>query len=265
MALAIDTTTASNNSEVTTTFGDAIVSSQITEVGQSTAQMTLDANGLFLNGDAEGLLISINQPDVMPFPLDFEAISMRAGYKFPILASEDPQDVGFDLGFTGLRFSPGIWELFDPAKKLPRDPIDLDLDIDGTVISGVDLPNILALEAVMEQNPPPVSVETLTLNNLVLGALGSSMTGTADFAFDNTDLDTFDGFPRPVGDAFFTVTGANAVIDRLIEAGAISESEASPMRLGIGMFARSTGEDRFETVVEINDEAHVSVNGQRIR
>jgi len=36
-------------------------------------------------------------------------------------------------------------------------------------------------------------------------------------------------------------------------------------RLGMGFIARSTGDDAFETRLDVNTDGHVIVNGQRMR
>jgi hypothetical protein len=36
-------------------------------------------------------------------------------------------------------------------------------------------------------------------------------------------------------------------------------------RLMMGMFARTTGDDQLRTTVEVNDQGHLIVNGQRMQ
>jgi len=55
------------------------------------------------------------------------------------------------------------------------------------------------------------------------------------------------------------------LIDNLVALGVLPEDQASMARLGMGMFARSVGDDQLETTVEVNPEGHVIVNGQRMR
>lgn len=265
MSIALTTTMESSQSKDVTTLNGAVVSEISTDAGGSTASIALSAAGLVLDFIAGEVLADIQQPDIIPFPIQFEATGASGGYTFPIMADAAPQDFGFRLSMEGLRVNAGLWELIDPGKELPRDPINLGIDVSGTTISDVDLFDFMALEQKFAGALPPVSLETLKINDLSLAAIGASLTGSADMVFDNTDLATYDGFPRPIGDAYLAVSGANAVLDRLQAIGAIGPDEASGARLGMGFIARSTGDDSFETNVEFNEEGHLSVNGQRIR
>ena len=49
------------------------------------------------------------------------------------------------------------------------------------------------------------------------------------------DLQTFDGMPRPEGEASIVVSGLNSVFDQLIEAGLLQPDQLMPIRMGLGM------------------------------
>jgi len=91
------------------------------------------------------------------------------------------------------------------------------------------------------------------------------ISGDGAFTFDNNDLETFDGLPRPLGAATVKIEGANGLMDNLVSMGLLPEDQASMGRLMMGMFARATGDDQLETTVEVNDQGHLIVNGQRIQ
>jgi len=105
----------------------------------------------------------------------------------------------------------------------------------------------------------------VTLNNLSLKLGGAELTGLGDFTFDNTDLETFGGMPRPVGEVTMNIKGGNALIDSLVQMGLIPEDQAMMGRMMMGMFARSVGDDELSSKIEINDQGHVIANGQRIQ
>ena len=265
MAITVETIATGNTSEVLSMLDGVVISKQKTGVSSSVANISLNANGLNVDLNAHDFLVSLNQPNILPFPIDFEVASIAGGYNLPVLASETPQEFGFDLGVEGLEFGSDLWTLFDPKEKLPRELVSLDLELDGTAINSVDLFNIRELEAAFSQQNFPISLETLSLGDLWLDILGSTLKGNGAFNFDNSDRETFGGFPKPVGDAFLAVTGANTLLDRLLSTGVISQSEASAARLAMGLFARATGNDSFETSVNFAESGELSVNGQRIR
>lgn len=265
MMMRYDARSAGNTSRSTTVINGEVMSDQSIETGDTIAQFSLSEAGLDLSATAASVLMSIVQADLMPFPINAEMTALSAGYSFPVVASIEPQDFSFDLVLDGLRLSPEIWALFDPNKGLPRDPANVALNLTGTTISDVDLFDFMALEQKFTGSVPPVSLQSLSVRKIALAAIGASIDGSAELTFDNTDLVTYDGLPRPEGDAFFEVDGANALLDRLLAVGLLGEDEANAARFGMGFFARSTGDDSFETTVEFGEDGSLSVNGQRIR
>jgi hypothetical protein len=257
--------TTGGSSETVTTIDGEVMSEQSQTTGPATSRLSVDASGVDLFAEGEQVDFTMLIPEVFPFPIAGSMSGASAGYKFPLMPSTDPQDVALRLDLRDLEISEDLWAIFDPAAELPRDPASLNIDIAGTVISEIDLLNFETLEAQMEQDVPPISLESLTINELSVSAIGASALATGTFIVDNSDMDTFDGFPRPEGSAILNVTGANALIDRLIAFGVIGQDEAGMARLGMGFIANATGDDAFETRVDVNGEGHVMVNGQRMR
>ena len=92
------------------------------------------------------------------------------------------------------------------------------------------------------------------------------MSGAGDFTFDNTDLETFDGFPRPIGAIELQLDGANTLIDSLITMGIVRNEDAMGARMMMGMLAvPGDGPDSLKSRVEMNEQGHILANGQRIQ
>ena len=94
------------------------------------------------------------------------------------------------------------------------------------------------------------------------------MAGSGAARFDNTDLVTFGGFPKPSGTLDLTVKGANALIDRLVGIGLLKDQDAMGARMGMGMIAKPApelGEDALKSHLEMTDEGQVLANGIRLR
>jgi len=254
-----------SSSETVMTVDGDIVSEQNQTSGAATSRFSIDAAGIDLFAEGEGIDFSMLIPEVFPFPMSGSIGAVAGGYKFPLMPSEDPQDVAMRFDLTDLEISDDLWGLFDPNAELPRDPASINIDLAGSVISEIDALNFATIEAQMNQAVPPISLESLTINEISVAAIGASALATGSFTVDNDDMTTFDGFPRPEGSAILNVTGANALIDRLVAFGVIGQEEAGMARLGMGFIAKSTGEDSFESRLDVNEEGHVMVNGQRMR
>lgn len=258
-------TSESNSSETITTVANQVLSEQSSRSGKTDSRVSVDAAGIDLFVDAVDSSFSALMPDAFPFPIEGAIAAAAVGYKFPLLPSEEPQDVGLRLGLTDLSLSDGLWDLFDPAGELPRDPASMNIDMTGSVISGIDLLNFATLESQFSQPVPPITAESVTITDLSVSAVGANAKASGAFTIDMTDMETFPGFPRPTGDAILQVSGANALLDRLTNMGLIGPDEAGMARLSMGDIARSTGDDSFETVVAVTEDGQVMVNGQRMR
>ena len=220
----------------------------------------------------EGLAYSIAVADVaadftsaeMPFPLRLAASSYDFSLKAPVAPTDAPVPFGLTLGLSDVTVNDEIWAMFDPTATLPRDPATIKLDLSGAAQLDVALMDAAQMEATAEQTGFPGKLESLSLNDLTIDAVGLTVNGTGDFTFDNADMTTFPGMPNPTGSVTIDVTGANALIDKLIAMGLIPAEQAMMPRMMLGMFAKATGDDALQSVIEVKD-GQVMANGQRIR
>ena len=111
----------------------------------------------------------------------------------------------------------------------------------------------------------PGELNGVQITELTVRGAGAEITGGGAFTFDNSDLETFDGLPRPEGQVDFAINGVNGLVDKLIQMGLIPEEEAMMPRMMLGMFATPVGDDMLTSTIEVNSEGHLLANGQRLR
>ena len=111
----------------------------------------------------------------------------------------------------------------------------------------------------------PGEINSAEITDLVIRGAGAEITGDGAFTFDNSDLRTFDGIPRPEGQMNFAINGVNGLVDKLVQMGLIPAEEAMMPRMMLGMFATPVGDDMLTSTIEVNSEGHVLANGQRLR
>jgi len=187
----------------------------------------------------------------------------RVKLDIPVAQSDEEQDFSFIFNMSDFTISDMIWSMFDPGSVLPRDPATVAVDLSG---KAKVLANILDPEVAENLDSPPGEVSALSINQLLVSAAGSKLSGTGDFTFDNSDLASFDGMPAPTGVANLKLNGANGLMDKLIQMGLMSDSDAMGARMMMGMLAvPGNGEDNLVSKIEINDEGHILANGQRIK
>ena len=200
----------------------------------------------------------------MPFPVEIGLEEYGVGFQAPLGTTDDFTDFGMNVDLVGLSINDTIWDLVDGGQVLPRTPATVQLAIAGKAKALVDFLDPSQADALAGMDMP-YELESMTLETLNVDAVGTTITGAGDFTFDNSDLETFDGLPRPEGEASIQVNGLNQLLDNLVAMGLVPEDQIMGGRMMMGMFARSTGDDQLETTLEVNDEGHVLVNGQRMR
>jgi len=222
-------------------------------------------------GDA-GLSYGVTQNDFamnllmadFPLPISVEIAEVLFGVSFPVVAKDAEQDFGFLMSFSDLALSDTIWGLFDPAGQLPRDPANLSLDLEGAVTVLVDFLDPENQDA-LESGEAPGEINSLTVSEILLSAVGAEVFAEGAFTFDNTDFETFDGLPRAEGSLNIRLTGANALMDTLVAMGFLPEEQAMGARMMMGLFTVPESPDVLTSVIEINKEGHVLANGQRVQ
>lgn len=206
---------------------------------------------------------NLTTPD-LPFPVNVSVAEYGIGIVMPLGMSEEPKDLGLKIAMLDLAVNDEIWMMGDPTGALPHDPLTLNLDLAGTAKLFFDLMDPTQQDA-LNSGAVPGELHSLTLNDLTLRAAGAEVTGTGAFTFDNSDLQSFDGLPRPLGEVTVNVNGANKLIDSLVGMGLLPEDQAMMGRMMMGMFARTVGDDQLSSTLVVNEQGHVVANGQRIK
>ncbi|MEO9576565.1 MAG: DUF2125 domain-containing protein [Tateyamaria sp.] len=242
--------------------------------GSGTANSTSEGGEISIAMDTNGLSYGIQQRNVdynmliteFPLPLSISAAQIGTTLMMPLQKSPDPQDFGLEVLLSDFTMSDMIWGLFDPSGQLPRDPASLLVDLSGqakVLFNFLDPTQAAILE---ETGATPGELNALTLNALELDAAGAKLTGEGSFTFDNSDLVTFDGMPRPLGGINLNLVGGNGLLDKLVGMGLVPEDQAMGARMMMGLFAvPGDAPDTLNSRIEVNPEGHVLANGQRIR
>lgn len=236
----------------------------IIDSGETTLDLRFDTQTL--RYDVTGGPTSIRvSGSAVPVPeATMSLAGSKIGFTLPVGQGDGPQDVSVVARLEKLEFGDDLWSLFDPAKVLPRDPATLIVDLAGTARWLVDPFNPAAMAAF--KGGLPAEIYQLDLENLKLSALGAEVTGTGGFTFDNTDLLSYDGVPKPVGEVNLTIDGANQLIDRLVGLGMLPQSKAMNARMMLGLFARpGDSPDALTSKIEMRPDGTVHANDQRLK
>lgn len=241
--------------------GDKTMQAQGTASGAQ-AEVGLDPSGLRYSAGVTGLDVTASGSSV-PFP-DFRvtASEYRLGLTMPLTKSDTPSDFGLLLRLADLTLPEGVWAMVDPQARLPRDPATVGIDATGKARLFADLTS----QAAAEPGASIGQVEALTVNRLHAKLAGAELTGTGAFTFDNDDMETFPGMPRPAGVADLQLTGGNGLLDNLVALGLVPQDQVMGIRMMMALFARpGEGPDTLTSKIEMTPEGQILANGQRIQ
>jgi hypothetical protein len=240
--------------------GQSFEGNTSSEAGNLTIR--LDETSILYAGQATGVAMNYAGTDI---PLPITLTMGQAGFNMlmPIGQTEEPTDFGLGLTLGDVAVSDMIWGMVDPAGQLPRDPATIQIDLTGKARLTQD---IMDEQAMMAASSPFGEIHALTVNALTLAIAGARLTGAGDFTFDNADMSTFPGMPRPEGALDLQLTGGNALLDTLVAMGLLPEEQAMGARMMLGLFARpGSGPDSLTSRIEVTPDGQLLANGQRLR
>jgi Uncharacterized protein conserved in bacteria (DUF2125) len=199
----------------------------------------------------------------IPFPqLELAFAESAFNVNMPVSKSESPQDFAFLTKVVDFTVSEDVWGLFDPAGTLARDPATLIVDLKG---QGFWKQDIMDPSLQMEGAQPPGELHSLDLLQVLAKAAGAEVSATGGLTFDNADLATFDGVPRPDGKVTVNIKGVTKLVENLIAMGILSEDDAMGFRMGLAMVAKpGPGPDELVSEIEFK-EGGLFTNGMRMR
>jgi hypothetical protein len=199
----------------------------------------------------------------IPFPQVEVAFAESAfNVLMPIMKSDSPQDFSFLTKVVDFTVSEDVWGLFDPAGSLSRDPATFIVDLKG---KGFWKADIMDPELQMEGAQPPGELHSLDLTQVLAKAAGAEVSAVGALTFDNADLQTFSGVPRPDGKVTVNIKGVNQLVDNLIALGILTQDDAMGFRMGLAMVAKpGAGPDELVSEIEFK-EGGLFANGMRMQ
>jgi|GEM_PF-277381 len=263
----------------------------------------LDEAGLGYQGAVSGLDTNVTSSG-MPMPVAYRIAESTFDIQMPVLKSDASQPFKFAYSLSGVVLDEAIWAMFDPAKKLPRDPAELDIDATGQVRLSADLfdpAQMQALEgATDDESADAPAEEAITPDAPAEGATpaddgadaaeadaaGADDSDPSPFEITELTLNQFalsgagvkveaDGamtvpagksMTEAVGSGKARVEGANRLIDTLVGMGLLGQEDVMGYRMMLTMFTKpGEGEDVLTSEVEMKEGGELLVNGQRIK
>jgi hypothetical protein len=223
--------------------------------GAATVLAKIAGGVMDYSGAQSQIAVTINAPNIPVPDLSVTLDAVNFGIKLPLIPSDVALPFAFSTSLQNLALSDQLWAMFDPTASLPRDPINFVLDTEGMA-----KPNAMPA-AGADMAGMPAELESLNLKQLRLSVAGADLQGTGTSTFEPVE----GGMPNPNAKLDFTLTGANALMDKLVAAGLIAPEMLTMPRMMLAMVARpaTDGSDGYESTIEIKDKA-IFANGQKL-
>lgn len=228
------------------------------DLGSAATEATINAETLAYRIALHDAALDATGSD-FPLPLALSADELSIGMGVPLSESAKPAPFSLGLSLAGVAVDNALWDMFDPGQQIARDPVTARVDISGTVTLTQDL---LAMADEMEMmDGPPGMLNTLDINTIELSFGGASAHAEGSFAVDPAAAAAFDGFAMPAGSIVATMSGVNALLKQLGQAGLLPPEQAMGVTMMLGMFAVPAGDDQMTSTIEITPEGEIMANG----
>ncbi|KJZ19301.1 hypothetical protein [Loktanella sp. S4079] len=240
------------------------------DCGPANSAIRIAEDGFQLSADVEDCAFDFTITEWLAQRTDPQTFSVSTNNivfntDFPLLQSDVASEARLQLGIGDLTLPDNLWDLLDAQNALPRDEINMNIDVSANIAHRIEWLDVMGLETAMFITPSPVEVDSVTIDALDVSAVGASVATNGAFDIDFTDTETLDGFPLVVGAAKVALTGVHALLDNIEEAGFIDAQAVAMPRLMIGMFTRDDGNGTLTTDVEINETGEIRMNGERVK
>lgn len=227
---------------------------------------SMSKDGFAYSTESSDGKLSVTGPT--PFPVEAAIAQTAFSIAMPIMKSDTPQPATALLKLVDLKISDALWNMADPAGKLPHDPATVVVDLTGSLKPLIDLFDPKQSVDFAEQasadaagtSPPPIELSAFKINELHAKAVGAELTGTGDFTLDNSVTP-----PKPVGAVVLGLTGANKLMDGLVGMGLLAEDQVLGYKMMLGMFTVPNGEDAVTSKLEFKEDGGIYANGQRLQ
>lgn len=211
--------------------------------------------GLTYGGGGKATRMNVTASQ-LPFPIEMGYGETAFNLVMPVMKGEAPQPVALLVKVVDLTLSDTIWGMIDAGNQLPRDPATLVVDLSGMAKLTADIMD----PALADTAAPPGEIESVNLAQLLVRAVGAELVGSGAVTVDNSQ-----GVPKPVGAVDLKLTGANALLDKLVAMGLLPQDQAMGARMMLGLFAVPSGDDILTSKIEFRDDGGIYANGQRLQ
>jgi len=226
--------------------------------GASTGIFGIKDEVATVEGVTQGLAYEVTATGMGLPPMQFSISDAVAKIAFPLDNVDESKPAAYKIALSGLKLSEPLWNMFDPKALLPRDDIDLDIDLVASLrwlkkISDVDVKDT--------DQELPVAVESAEIKAFNLKIAGADLQTTGSVLMDNSQFP-----PIPDGTVNISLKGGYGLLGKLTELGLVRAQNAAMIQgMSTMFFIPGDGEDHLVSVITMTKDGHISANGKPLK
>ncbi|MBE9475902.1 MAG: DUF2125 domain-containing protein, partial [Proteobacteria bacterium] len=227
--------------------------------GPTSAAMGVTGSVASISGQSKDIAYDVNVAGMGLSQMQLSLSNSIVKLFVPLDNVDESKPAGAKIALSGLTLSDQVWAMFDPTAALPRDEINLDIDLSASLrwlkkIAEVDVSNT--------DQEPPLVMDSAEIKSLNLTIAGAELQTTGSVLVDNSQFP-----PVPEGTVNISLKGVQGLIGKLTEIGLIPAQNAMMIQGMTAMFFRpgEGGEDHLTSAIEMTKDGHIIANGMPIK
>lgn len=227
--------------------------------GAGTLNMLMNAERMAFNGERADGALTVQSAEI-PVPVSLTMESSAFNLAVPVSQSKAAQPFEFLVKLGNFSLSDPLWGMIDPTGVMPRDPANLTVDLAGTAKLGTDIFDP-ASAVKIDDSDDIGTLESLSIKELLLSAVGAKIAGEGDFTFDNSGEE-----PMPIGTLNLFASGLTDLGTNLAKLGVVKQEEVFGMMFLLSSFTTEGDEpDSLKTTIEMKEDGSIFANGTQVK
>lgn len=187
-------------------------------------------------------------------PMKVSVSEATANIGVPLDNVEESKPADYKIALSGMKLSDQVWAMFDPKALLPRDEINLDIDVSAQLRW---LKKIAEIDVKDQTQAPPIAIESAEIKAFNLNIAGAELQTTGAMLVDNNQFP-----PIPDGTVNVSLKGAQGLLGKLTEIGLLQMQHAAMIQgMSSAFFKPGDGVDHLVSVIEMTKDGHITANG----
>lgn len=229
------------------------------DYGEGVGFLGVEGSSFKVSGTSKDLNYNVNAATMGLPPMQFSIAEAEIDLTLPMENLDQSKPARYKTIISELNISDQVWALFDPTAILPRESIDLNIDMTSDIKW---LKKMSEIDEDEFDKEPPIIFENAKIDAFNLKIAGAEMETTGSFNVDNSLFP-----PVPDGTVSISLKGGMGLLVKLTELGFVPEQNAAMIQGMSGMFFKSGGDgtDHLISEIEMTKDGHVSANGMPLK